>query len=113
VIRVEAGIHNELDGVAAEPAYCGHYLFRKFTRAGVYQQGSLVAHFHGNAPFDKWHTSLANTASLKDAGLNPTQACQQAADLMKTASTLDVKGFRAYAANLAANASARYTKCGR
>jgi hypothetical protein len=75
-------------------------------------QKAMIAHFHSTAGFDAWHTSLANQASLKDAGLNPTQACQQAADLMKTASTLDVKGFRAYAANLAANASARYTKCG-
>ena len=74
-------------------------------------QKTLIAHYHGNAGFDKWHTSLANEDSMKEAGLSPAQACQQAADLMKTAATLDLKSFRAYAANLAANASARYTKC--
>jgi hypothetical protein len=89
-------------------------LFQQRNSAAIIAyQKAMIAHFHGNAAFDKWHTSLANEASLKEAGLNPTQACQQAAELMKTASTLDVKGFRAYAGNLAAKASARYTKCGR
>ena len=89
-------------------------LFQQRNRdAIVAYQKAMIAHFHGNAAFDKWHTSLANEASLKTAGMSSTQVCQQAADNMKKAASLDVKGLRAFAAAAAASAAPRYNKCRR
>ena len=76
-------------------------------------QKTMVTHLHGNSAFDAWDTALANEASMKHAGQSTTQACQQAADVLKTAATLDDKGFRAYAASLAATAKAQYRTCER
>ena len=66
----------------------------------VAYQKALIARFHGNAGFDRWNTSLANAAASKQGG--NVQLCQQAAPLLKQASGLDLKGFRAYAAAQAA-----------
>jgi hypothetical protein len=76
-------------------------------------QKAMIAHFHSNAAFDSWDTSLANVASSKHAGQSTTQACEQSSDLLKLAASLDNKGFRAYVASLAAKAAAQYQKCGR
>lgn len=76
-------------------------------------QKAMITHLHGNAAFDAWDTSLANTASMKTAGKSAPQACQEAADILKTAAGLDDKGFRAYAASLAATAKAQYHTCGK
>jgi hypothetical protein len=76
-------------------------------------QKTMISHLHGNAAFDSWDTSLANEASAKHAGQSTTQACQQAADVLKTAAGLDDKGFRAYAASLATKAAAQYHTCGK
>ena len=76
-------------------------------------QKAMIAHFHGTAAFDKWHTALANEASLKTAGRSSTQVCQQAADSMKKAASFDVKTFRAFAAAAAVTAAPRYHKCGK
>jgi hypothetical protein len=78
-------------------------------------QKTLITHFHGNAAYDRWDTALANDAALRDAGKSGPQACQEQADLLKKASTMDDKGFRAYAAGLAtaAEASGHYKTCGR
>ena len=73
----------------------------------------MVTHLHGNAAFDAWDTSLANEASMKHAGQSTAQACQQSADMLKTAAGLDDKGFRAYAASLATKAAAQYRTCGK
>src|SRR5258708_13905971 len=59
-------------------------------------QKALITRFHGNAGFDRWNTSLANQAASKQGGNQ--QIGQQAAPLMKQASSLDPKGFHAYAA---------------
>ena len=74
-------------------------------------QKALITHFHGNAAFDRWNTTLANESSMKQAGKTTTQVCQGAADMMKQAAAFDVKSFRAFAAASAASASPRYTKC--
>ena len=66
----------------------------------VAYQKALIARFHGNAGFDRWNTSLANAAASKQGG--NVQLCQQAEPLLKQASGLDLKGFRAYAAAQAA-----------
>ena len=71
-------------------------------------QKALITRFHGNAGFDRWNTSLANTAAQKQGGNQ--QLCQQAAPMLKQASALDLKGFRAYAATQAA-ANTQTPKC--
>ena len=78
-------------------------------------QKELISHFHGNAAYDRWDTSLANDAALKQAGKSGPQACQESADVLKRAAAMDDKAFRAYAVSLAttAAASGRYQKCGR
>jgi hypothetical protein len=88
-------------------------LFQQRNQASIraYQK-TMVTHLHGNAAFDAWDTSLANEASMKHAGQSTAQACQQAADIIKMAGTLDDKGFRAYAAAAAAKAIAQYHACG-
>jgi hypothetical protein len=78
-------------------------------------QKTLIAHFHGNAAYDRWDTALANDAALRDAGKSGPQACQEQADLLKRAAAMDDKAFRAYSASLAttAQATGRYKTCGR
>jgi len=78
-------------------------------------QKAMIVHLHGNAAYDRWDTALANDAALKQAGKSAPQACQEAADLLKKASDMDDKGFRAYAASLAqsAQATGRYKTCRR
>jgi len=89
-------------------------LFQQRNKASVIAyQKAMIEHLHGNAAYDAWDTALANEAAMKHAGQTTTEACQQAADLIKMASTLDDKGFRAYAASLAANAKAQYHTCGK
>ena len=63
-------------------------------------QKALIQRFHGNAGFDRWNTSLANQAASKQGGNQ--QLCQQSVALLKQASSLDPKGFRAFAASQAA-----------
>ena len=63
-------------------------------------QKALITRFHGNAGFDRWNTSLANQAASKQGGNQ--LLCQQSVPLLKQASALDPKGFRAHAAAQAA-----------
>ena len=63
-------------------------------------QKAMIAHFHGAPAFDSWNTSLANQAASKQGGNQ--QLCQQSVALLKQASSLDPKGFRAFAASQAA-----------
>jgi hypothetical protein len=76
-------------------------------------QKAMISHFHGNTAFDTWNTSLANEASRKQAGMTTAQICQQAAELLKQAEALDLKGFRALAAARAVSVAAQYAKCGK
>jgi hypothetical protein len=76
-------------------------------------QKAMIAQLHGNAAYDRWDTALANEAALKQAGKSSPQSCQEAADLIKTATAMDNKGFRAYAASLAASNKAQYHTCGK
>jgi hypothetical protein len=73
-------------------------------------QKALMTHFHGAAGFDKWDTALANQAAQKQSG--NLQLCEQSKPLLKQASALDTKGFRAYAAAQAA-ADTQTPKCGK
>ena len=82
-------------------------------------QNAMIAHFRRSGSrrpdkeFETWITSLANQASRKQNGVPTATVCQQAADLMKTASTLDAKAFHQYATAEATKVSARYQKCGK
>jgi len=76
-------------------------------------QKALIAHFHGNAAYDKWNTSLANAVAQRQSGLgSPTLFCQQAMPMLEQAKTLDPPKFRAYAAARAA-ANTQTVKCGK
>lgn len=78
-------------------------------------QNAMIDHFRRSgarnpkSAFDTWQTSLANGAAQKQA-LTPTaQFCQQSAELLKLASTLDQKGFHDYA--VAHIADGAHPKC--
>ena len=66
-------------------------------------QHAMIAHFRragyrdAQGAFDRWNTSLANQIALKQGEMPTAQVCQQAADMLKMASTLDAKGFHDYA----------------
>ncbi|HYZ42837.1 MAG TPA: hypothetical protein VE687_19745 [Stellaceae bacterium] len=69
----------------------------------VRYQNAMIQHFrrtgsrNPKSAFDTWQTSLANEFAQKQA-LTPTaQFCQQAADMLKLASSLDQRGFHDYA----------------
>jgi hypothetical protein len=72
-------------------------------------QNAMIDHFrrtgarNPKSAFDTWQTSLANAASRKHAVVPTAQVCQQAAEILKLASTLDPKGFREYAISHAVN----------
>src|SRR5215472_2116256 len=69
----------------------------------VRYQNAMIDHFrrtgarNPKSAFDAWETSLANEAARKQAVIPTGQFCQQSADMLKLAGTLDNKGFRDYA----------------
>jgi len=77
-------------------------------------QNVLVAHFKGNAAYDKWNTSLANAVAQKQSGsgITPQQFCEQSMPLMEQAKTLDPAKFHAVAVERAA-ADTQTVKCGK
>lgn len=115
-LEAEQGMRFVIDLMVASTACHDqtYGLFQQRNKATVLTyQKAMIAHFHGNAAYDRWDTALANDAALKEAGKSAPQACQEAADLLKKAAVMDDKGFRAYAASLAtaAAASGHYPKC--
>jgi hypothetical protein len=117
-VEAEQGMRFLIDLMVASTA-CrdqSYGLFQQRNKDTVlYYQKAMIQHFHGNAAYDRWDTMLANEAALREAGKSAPQACQEAADLIKTATTMDDKSFRAYAATQATTALAtgRYPRCGR
>ncbi len=63
--------------------------------------------------FNSWNTSLANQIALKQGATPTSVVCQQAANMLKMASTLDTKGLHDYALAQAASPTATYPRCGR
>jgi hypothetical protein len=117
-IEAEQGVRFLIDVMVASTACRDqtYGLFQQRNKQTVLSyQKAMIAHFHGNTAYDRWDTALANDAALKQAGKSGPQACEESADLLKKAAIMDDKAFRAYAASLAAGASAtgRYPKCGR
>jgi len=74
-------------------------------------QHEMIAHFRragyrdAQAQFDRWNTSLANQIALKQGEMPTAQVCQEAAQMLRMASTLDPKGFHDYAVAQAASAA--------
>ena len=63
--------------------------------------------------FDSWNTSLANQIALKQGATPTSVVCQQAANMLKMAGTLDTKGLHDYALAQAASPTAAHPRCGR
>jgi hypothetical protein len=69
----------------------------------VRYQNAMIDHFrrtgarNPKSAFDAWQTSLANEAARKQAVIPTGQFCQQSAEMLKLASTLDTKTFHDYA----------------
>jgi hypothetical protein len=72
-------------------------------------QHEMIAHFRragyrdAQSAFDRWNTSLANQIALKQGEMPTAQVCQQAAQMLRLASSLDAKGFHDYAVAQVAN----------
>ena len=73
------------------------------TAAILRYQSAMIDHFrrtgarNPKSAFDAWQTSLANEAARKQAVIPTGQFCQQSTEMLKLASTLDIKGFHDYA----------------
>jgi hypothetical protein len=72
-------------------------------------QHEMIAHFRragyrdAQGQFDRWNTSLANQIALKQGEMPTAEVCQQAAEMLRMASTLDARGFHDYAVAQEAN----------
>lgn len=114
-IEAEQAIRFMTDVMVASSA-CQNTTYAEFRLRNrdpiVAYQKALIAHFRGNAGFDRWNTTLANEAAQKEAVLPTAQFCQQAAPMFQQATTLDPQAFRAYAASKAVEMKASYTVCG-
>jgi len=85
----------------------------------IHYQKAMIDHFrragsrNAQSDFDRWNTSLANEISLKQGTLPMAQICQQAAEMLKLASTLDAKSFHDYAVAKATSAADSHPRCAR
>ena len=83
----------------------------------IHYQKAMIDHFrragsrNAQSDFDRWNTSLANEISLKQGTLPMSQICQQAAEMLKLASTLDAKGLHDYAVAKATSAADSHPRC--
>jgi len=114
-IEAEQAIRFMTDVMVASSA-CQNTTYAEFRLRNrdpiVAYQKTLIAHFHGNAGFDRWNTVLANEAAQKEGSVPTGQFCEQAKPIFQQATTLDPQGFRAYAASQATTVRAQYTVCG-
>ena len=103
---------------ACRDAVYGEFRARNKNAIIAYQK-EMIAHFrregfrNAQGKFDAWNTSLANEISLKQGAMPTVQVCQQAADMLKLASTLDAKGFHDYAVAHIATSTVTHPRCGR
>ena len=114
-IEAEQAIRFMTDVMVASSA-CQNTTYAEFRLRNrdpiVAYQKALITHFHGNAGFDRWNTTLANEAAQKEAAEPTAQFCQKAAPMFQQASAFEPQGFRAYAASKAVEMKASYTVCG-
>ena len=82
-------------------------------------QKAMIDHFrragsrNAQSDFDRWNTSLANEISLKQGTLPMAQICQEAAEMLKMASTFDAKSLHDYAVAKATSAADSHPRCTR
>ena len=82
-------------------------------------QKIMINHFRregyrdAQSRFDSWSTSLANQIALKQGATPTAVVCQQAANMFKTASTLDSKALHDYAVAQAASPAETHPRCSR
>lgn len=80
-------------------------------------QNAMIEHFRRSgarnpkSAYDTWQTSVANEAARKQAVIPTGQFCQQSAERLKLASTLDTKGFHDYVTAHAVNGT--HPRCGK
>lgn len=89
------------------------------TQAIIRYQKIMIDHFRregfrdAQGRFDSWNTSLANQIALKQGATPTAVVCQQAADMLKMASTLDTKGLHDYAVSQASSPTEIHPRCTR
>ena len=110
--EAEAGIRYVTDlmiisSVCQDTVYA-EFRLRNQSQIVAYQK-AMMAKLHGAAGFDRWNTSLANSAAQKQNGNQ--LLCQQSVAILQQAKSLDAAGFRAYAAAQAASMPG--AKCGK
>jgi len=95
-------------------------LFRARNKDAIIRyQKIMINHFRhegyrdAQGRFDSWDTSLANEIALKQGAMPTAVVCQQSANLLKLASTLDPKGLHDYAVAQAASAAETHPRCAR
>ena len=82
-------------------------------------QKIMINHFrragyrNAQGQFDSWNTSLANEIALKQGVIPTAQVCQQAAAMLKMASTLDSQGLHNYAVAQASSPAETHPRCTR
>ena len=101
---------------------CGTHTYTDFARrnrdALVDYQKQVIERFrrehqsHAEAVFDSYLTRLANEVSLRSGTQPVATVCQDAAQLLATAETLNDASFRRYIADSAAIHRADYRSCG-
>ena len=98
-----------------DPVY-GQFRARN-SDAIIRYQKAMIDHFrragsrNAQSDFDRWNTSLANEIALKQGALPMGQVCQQAAEMLKLASTLDAKGLHDYAVAKATSVADSHPRC--
>lgn len=92
--------------------------FRQRNSAAIIRyQKIMIDHFrhegfrNAQGEFDSWNTSLANQISLKQGVVPTAQVCQNAADMLKLAGSLDARGLHDYAVAQAAKSNETHQKC--
>jgi hypothetical protein len=95
-------------------------LFRARNKDAIIRyQKIMINHFrregfrNAQGRFDSWNTSLANEIALKQGVMPTAEVCQQAAGMLKMASTLDSKGLHDYAVAQASSPAETHPRCGR
>ena len=115
-LEAEQAIRYITDLMVASSA-CRNTTYAEFAlrnrRAIIRYQRAMIVRLHGKAAFDRWNTSLANREAMKQAAVPIAQFCQQSQAMLKHASTLDTRGFQAYAAAQAASADPPAARCRR
>lgn len=96
--EAEQAIRYMTDLMVASSA-CGNTTYREFALRNretiIRYQKTMIARMRGKEAFDRWNTSLANEAALRQSSMPLAQFCKQKVPLLAQAKALDADGFRA------------------